>query len=267
MPLNATAEYYKAEEKFLSAKTREEKISALEEMIRQCPKHKGAEKLLAQLKSKLSKLKNQAEAKASRKGTAIKKEGDAQVCILGMPNSGKSTLLRRLTNAKPEVSDVPFTTSEPEVGTMDFEGVKIQLVEIPSMFKRNHMSIVQNSDAVLIVYKNKEEKHEILKIMDEFKIEKPVSYAEGDINEIKKNIWKNLSLIRIYTRVNEKYDDKRPMVMKSGSTVKDVVLHLHKDFLKYFKFARVWGSTKFPGEKVGLKYVLSDKDVIEIHAG
>jgi len=267
MPLNATVEYFKAEEKFLSAKTRDEKIFALEEMIRECPKHKGAENLLAQLKSKLSKLKSQTETKASRKGTAIKKDGDAQVCILGLTNSGKSSLLKKLTNAKPEISDVPFTTNKPEIGTMDYEGVKIQLIEIPSMFRRDHMSIVQNCDGIVIVYRNEEEKNKIIEIIDKFRIKKPISYAEGEIIDIKKNIWNNLRLIRIYTKVNEKYDDNKPMVMKSGSTIRDAVFKLHKDFLKYFKFARVWGSTKFPGEKVGLKYILSDKDIIEIHTG
>ncbi len=266
MPLNATAEYFKAEEKFRAAKTREEKIAALEEMIRECPKHKGAENLLAQLKSKLSKLKKQTQTKTSRKKTGIKKEGDAQVCILGLANSGKSTLLKMLTNAEPEISDIPYTTTEPEVGTMDYEGVKIQLIEIPPMFRREHMSIVQNSDAIVIVYKSEDEKKRLLEIIDSFGIKKPVSIGMGKPEDIKKSIWESLKLIRVYTKPVGGHEQNKPLVLKAGSTVRDVVLNIHKDFLRYFKFARVWGSTRFPGEKVGLGYILKDRDIIEIHA-
>ncbi len=92
MPVNAPFEYYRAEEKFKSAKTKEEKIAALEEMVRMMPRHHGSENALAQLKSRLAKLRKEGERKGSKK-TGIKKEGEAQVCLIGFANSGKSWLL------------------------------------------------------------------------------------------------------------------------------------------------------------------------------
>ena len=82
MPVNAPIEYYKAEEKFLSARSREEKIETLEEMIRLLPKHKGTEHVLGQLRARMAKLKKQGEKKGARQ-KGIKKEGAAQVCLLG----------------------------------------------------------------------------------------------------------------------------------------------------------------------------------------
>lgn len=266
MPLNATVEYFKAEEKFRNAKTRKEKIAALEEMIREVPKHKGAENLLAQLKTKLSKLKKQKQAKVSRRSFSIPKEGDAQVCIIGLTNSGKSSLLNLLTNAHAKVSDIPYTTIKPVIGTLDYYGVRIQLIEIPSNFKREYMSVVQNSDAVLLLIRNESDKKELEKILKEFRIEKPsCEINEKDAEIIKSKIWKTLGLIKVYTKESGKEAEKKPLVLKKGSTVRNAAKEIHKDFIKNFKFARVWPG-KYPGQKVGLNYELKDNDVLEIHA-
>lgn len=268
MPVNATSEYYRAESHFLAAKTREEKIAALEEMIRTAPKHKGAEAMLSQLKQRLAKLKSQSEGKSARK-VSIQKEADAQVCILGPTRSGKSALLRKLTNAKPKVSELPYTTTKPEVGVADYCGVKLQLIEIPSSFRREHMSIAQNSDAIVLMIRDENDSAEMEKLMELFRIRKPFCFAklDDDPEAIKKRIWNTLKLIKVYTKEPGKKPEKKPMVLKKGSTVGVAVADIHKDFLKFFRFARVWGSTKFPGEKVGLEHVLKDDDVMEIHAG
>src|SRR3989338_810323 len=167
MPVNAPAEYFVAEQKFQSAKNREDKIAALEEMIRLLPKHHGSEVAFAQLKSKLSKLRKEAVS-AKKKGTrlvGIGKEGEAQVCIVGLTNSGKSSLIAALTEAKPQVSHHPYTTVRPEVGMMDYKGVKIQLVEIPSTFSGEYMSMARSSDAIAIIARNEQELEETKKIL------------------------------------------------------------------------------------------------------
>ncbi len=269
MPVNATAEFYKAENHYLAAKTREEKIAALEEMIRAAPKHKGAEALLSQLKQRLAKLKSQSESKSARKSVNIPKEADAQICVLGLTQSGKSAMLRKLTNAKPKISELPYTTTKPEVGVADYCGVKLQLIEIPSSFRREHMSIAQNCDAIVLMARNEDDKEEMEKIMEQFRIKKPFCFVSLNDNaeEIKKKIWSILGLVKVYTKEPGKKPEKKPMVLKSGATVGDAVSDIHKDFLKFFRFARIWGSTKFPGEKVGLDHKLKDDDVMEVHAG
>src|SRR3989338_1594179 len=120
MPTNQGYEFAEAEKKYYIAKTTEEKISATEEMISTSKKHKGTETLLALLKTRLKKLKaSQEKAKKSGKSSfkAIKKEG-FQVALIGLPNSGKSSLLKALTNANPIISSIPYTTKSPNIGML-----------------------------------------------------------------------------------------------------------------------------------------------------
>jgi len=268
MPINARPEYFKAQEEYLKAKTREEKIRALEEVIKCAPTHKGAEKLLAELKTKLSKLKAQTEKKMGRRITTVAKEGDAQVCILGPVNSGKSTLLSKLTNATPKISNIPYTTTKPQLGTIDYLGVRIQTIEIPSTFQRMYMSIAQNSDGIVLIYNTEEEGREMKKIIENFRIKKPVVKIERN-EEPEKNkalIWDMLGLIKIHTKEPGKKPEKKPMVLKKGATVGKACGDLHKDFEEFFKFARVWGkSAKHQGQVVGKDHILEDEDVLEIH--
>jgi len=267
MPINASPEYFAAEQRYLEAKTKEEKIEALEDMIRLAPSHKGGEKLRMELKQRLAKLKAQKEAKTGRKSLTIPKKGDAQVSIIGFTQSGKSVLLSKLTNARPEISTHAFTTQKPEVGTLDYYGVKIQLVEIPSTFEPVFMSIAQSSDGLVLVVRNPGEEKELEDLLKQFRIKKSfvVVNKYDKLEEIKEKIWKILGLIRIYTKEPGKKAERKPLVLKENSTVKDAAKNLHKDFLKYFKFARVWGSSKYAGEKIGLDYKLKDKDILEFH--
>ncbi len=268
MPANVSIEYVKAQERYLKAKTKEEKIAALEEMIREAPSHKGGENLRKQLKQRLAKLKQQKKAKTSRKSLMIPKEGDAQVCILGLTQSGKSTLLSKLTNAKPKISDHPFTTTKPEIGTFDFKGVKIQLIEIPSNFKPVFMSIVQSSDGIVLIYRNEDELKELKRILSGFRIRKPFVKIkrDKDLEKTKKNIWKILGLIRVYCKEPGKKPEKKALVLKKDSTVADAAKKVHKDFVKYFKFARIWGkSAKYGGQSFGSEHKLEDGDIVEIH--
>jgi len=158
MPANLTPQYMSAEQRFKQASTHEEKITCLEEMLRVMPKHKGTDKLQADLKRRLSKLRQEAEkTAATRRGytVSVEAEGAGQIVIVGPPNVGKSTLLTTLTNAAPEVADYPFTTRRPMPGMMTFENVQIQLVDMPPIcreYMESWMSqITRNADAVLLV--------------------------------------------------------------------------------------------------------------------
>ncbi len=134
MPANLTPEYFKAEQWYREATTTDEKILALERMLAVMPKHKGTDHLKADLRRKLSKLKEAATQK-KRSGQVdifhVPRTGAGQVVLLGTPNSGKSSILAALTKAKVNVADFPFATSAPVPGMVKFEDIQIQLVDMP----------------------------------------------------------------------------------------------------------------------------------------
>jgi hypothetical protein len=86
------------------------------------------------------------------------------------------------------------------------------------------------------------------------------------IDELKEEIFDHLKLIRIYLKPQgKKADMEEPLIVRKGSTVEDVAGKLHRDFLKNFRHAKIWGkSVKFPGQKVGLEHVMEDKDVLRL---
>ena len=136
MPANLSADYLKAEERFRAATTNEEKLTCLEEMFTTLPKHKGTEKMQADIKTRISKLKK--EMSGPSKGGAkrtdffhVEKQGAGQVAIFGAPNCGKSALVKELTGLHAEVAPYPFTTTQPAAGMMEFEDIQIQLVDTP----------------------------------------------------------------------------------------------------------------------------------------
>jgi ribosome-interacting GTPase 1 len=134
MPANLTPEYHKAEQWYRSATTNEEKILALERMLAVMPKHKGTDHLKADLRRKLSKLKEAATQKKSGKHVDIfhvPRSGAGQIVLIGTPNCGKSSIVEALTNAKVNVADFPFATGGPVPGMVEFEDVQIQLVDMP----------------------------------------------------------------------------------------------------------------------------------------
>lgn len=158
MPANLTPDYLSAEKRFKSAATNAEKIAALEEMLSTIPRHKGTEKLQADLKRRLSKLRNEEQRRPARRADVthhVEREGKAQIVLLGPPNSGKSALLRGLTHALPEVADYPFTTRLPLPGMAAFEDVPFQLVDLPPLHPEFTeawvFGIVRNADAALLV--------------------------------------------------------------------------------------------------------------------
>jgi len=134
MPANLTADYLAAEHAYKQAQTQLEKIAALEQMLATLPKHKGTEKMQAEIRRKLSEARRESHKKGAAHGTpayVIRREGAGQVVIIGPPNAGKSTLVGRVTHARVEVAEYPFTTRMPVPGMMRFEDVQIQLVDTP----------------------------------------------------------------------------------------------------------------------------------------
>lgn len=159
MPTNLPPEYFKAEERFKEATDPLEKVARLEELISTIPKHKGTDHLRADLRRKLSKLK--ASAQTRKKGGRgdpawlIEKEGAGMVVAVGGANTGKSALVRALTNAEPEVSPAAHTTWQPTPGMMIVKKVQIQLIDTPSL-DRDYLEpalldLIRRADLVLVV--------------------------------------------------------------------------------------------------------------------
>jgi len=327
MPANLTPQYLEAELKFKQAKTTPEKIKALEVMMAVIPKHKGTERLRGQLKSRMAKLKEELQRRPTvaraEQAYNIKREGAAQTVLLGLPNSGKSSLLSRITGASSEVADYPFTTQKPIPGMMKYENLQIQLVDTPPI-QSDHIepgfpNLIRNADALLLLVDLTEDplsqmgillkelnemrirgvgkgpipstesgwvclralvvgnKCDVKNAMEEYrKLENrfentfsvlPLSAREGmNLEELKKEVYELLNIIRVYTKVPGKDPDlTEPVILKRGSTIEDVALSVHKDFAAKLRYARVWGSGKFDGQMVKRDYLVGEGDVIELH--
>jgi ribosome-interacting GTPase 1 len=160
MPTNVTAEYKKAEEAFRRAREPRERLECLREMMRTIPKHKGTEHLQADIKSRIKQLTE--ELSAPKKGGrrsgpshVVRPEGAAQLCLLGPPNAGKSSLHARLTGSRTEVGPYPFTTHLPVPGMLPHEDIHFQLVDLPPVsgefMEPWLVATLQPADGVLLV--------------------------------------------------------------------------------------------------------------------
>ena len=159
MPTNLPPEYFRAEQVFREAESTSAKITALEEMMSTIPKHKGTDKLRAELRRKISKLKeDQQKKKGAGKHESefhIEKEGAGRVVLVGSANVGKSSILAALTHATPVISEAPFSTWTPLPGMMMIDDVQIQLIDTPPLSKQlaqpELFDLVRSADLILIV--------------------------------------------------------------------------------------------------------------------
>ena len=158
MPANLTPEYEKAEQRFREAATDEEKLAALKQMLSSIPKHKGTEKMQADIKRRISQLRKAAAKKPASKGLDlfhVPKSGAGQVVLTGPPNVGKSSLVAVTTNAPVKVGEYPYTTALPTPGMWAYEDAQIQLVDTPPMTAEHVppglMGTIRSADVVAVV--------------------------------------------------------------------------------------------------------------------
>ncbi|MEW6417265.1 MAG: GTPase [Nitrospirota bacterium] len=329
MPANLPPEYFEAEKRFKQAVASAEKIAALEVLIGTVPKHKGTDKLRADLRRKLSQLRKEAiRKKKGGRGDlyVVPKEGAAQMALVGFPNSGKSSLLACLTKATPVIAEYPISTLTPLPGMMPFEDIQFQLVDLPPIGNEATdgwvSGILRYADVLLLIVDLTEDPDVQAELLIEQlerwniriitnpetrtpKLEtqigvfkkalivankKDFSVAEDSFNRLKERyghiypcisvsalkkenieklkraIFELSGVIRVYSKPPGKEADlSTPFTIPSGSTILDLAESIHKDFLHGLKFARVWGSAKFDGQRVEKNYVLKDRDVVEFH--
>ena len=162
MPANLSAQYMEAEKRWRTASTPEDKLAALQDMLRTIPKHKGTEKLQADLKKRLSKTRDQMEARQSsgsskrRPDWVVERQGPGQVAVVGPANSGKSSLVAALTNAEPDIREYPFTTVMPLPAMMPYENVQVQLIDLPPLHREMSppwlQEVLRIVDGMLLVF-------------------------------------------------------------------------------------------------------------------
>ena len=165
MPANLTAEAKAKWNKAQQARTAKEKIPALQEFLSAIPKHKGNERLRAQIKRKIALLRAEVETK-HRRGSGrvtervIQKAGAAQIAIVGLTKVGRSSLLAAVTAARPVITTYPYATKESVPGMMNFEDLQFQLIELPALvpteegrftFQEGSVDIVRNCDGLVVM--------------------------------------------------------------------------------------------------------------------
>jgi len=350
-----------------------DKLAALEEELARTQKNKATEFHIGILKSKIAKLRKELsspkKSKSSGSGFAIKKEQDATIALVGLPSTGKSTILNALTGAKSKTASYAFTTLSCIPGVFEYKGAKIQVLDLPGIVEgasrgtgrgKEVIAAAKASDLIVLVldvfdpfYRDKliyelyeagirldknppkisiEKKSSggikivsfqkqdisnelIIGILKEYSIHnaniilqqkisvddlidflaggrvyipsltvinkidlgtdklKDVNYeyvplsaqTSQGLDELKEKIFQKLNLIRVYTKSKFNKVDDVPLMIKKGSSVAEVCKKLHRDLLKLFKYALVWGkSVKFPGQRVGLDHILQDGDIVQI---
>jgi uncharacterized protein len=297
---NQSPEYQQAEKKFSLAQSDEERLVCLEEMMRTAPKHKSSDSMRANIRTRYNKLKEKLETKKKQKKSqgkqdSIKKE-ELQACLIGLTNSGKSSILASLTNAKPEISGYGYTTKVPVIGTIDYSHVKIQLVDLPAVdFETFDRGVANTADVLLIIINSIDDLSKISPFLERAHGEKLIVFNKIDLSneterrkiearlrsnkldfvlyssitqENKKELLERVFLkfhkIRIYTKQPHKPADIDPVIMPPGSSVKNVADKIFHGLASQVKEARVTGpSSKFPNQRVSLDHILKDKDIVE----
>ena len=155
----------------------EEDIQRLEEELRSTKYNKHTQFHIGQLKAKIARLKMEHIKKSGGKkgaGYSVKKSGDATVLLVGFPSVGKSTLLNKITNADSKVGDYEFTTLDVIPGVMDYNGAKIQILDIPGIIEgasegkgrgKEIFSVLRSADMIIIM--SDADRSETIKILED----------------------------------------------------------------------------------------------------
>ncbi len=264
MPANLPPQYFEAEKRFRLAKSPEEKIAGLEEMLAIMPKHKGTDHLRAELRARIAKLTQLAAKKSGvrRASMLIEKEGAAQVAVIGLPNTGKSQLVASITNASPTVAEYPFTTHSAMPGMMEFENIQIQLIDTPPLAPQSiewwlrHMLI--RADALLVVVDLNDaplaQMEDITAQLDKMRISIGEKQSEGNLDI---PLYQKKALIignkldldnarRNYIALQNRYENSLTVIAisaKEGTSLEE----LKRAIYQMLDIIRVY--TKAPGEK------------------
>ena len=235
-----------------------------------------------------------------RDSIAVRREGAAQIALVGPPNAGKSSLLQALSNIQIKTGAYAFTTTRPVPALTRVGGVLVQLVEIPGLIEgaavgrggaRPLLGVLRGADAILFCHDAGAPVEDLRAVMAEVSeagIERPWVLAatksdeadgtalraafpdiqvvevsvldDASVEQLRETIWQLTGLMRVYLR-----DGEHPIALEPPATVLDVADAIHHDLGARCTGARVWGpSARFEGQQVGRTHELQDGDTVEI---
>jgi small GTP-binding protein len=281
----------------LVGKEGSERIRELREILGELPGYKNGP--YADLRKWVE---NELDATRTRKRTvhrdsiAVRREGAAQIALVGPPNAGKSSLLQALSAIQIKTGDYAFTTTRPVAATTRIGGVLVQLVEIPGLIEgasedrgggRALLGVLRNADAILWCHACDRPLAELETIRAEVaaaEIELPGLLAatkcdeatppqhselrvlpvsvldDASLDRLREALWGLTGLIRVHLR-----DGGDPVALEPPATVADVADTIHHELREQCTGARLWGpSARFDGQQVGREHELSDGDTVEV---
>jgi small GTP-binding protein len=235
-----------------------------------------------------------------RDSLAVRREGAAQIALVGAPNAGKSSLLQALSNIQIKTGDYAFTTTRPVPALTRIGGVLVQLVEIPGLIEgaaegrgraRPLLGVLRGADAILFCHDARAPGGELEAVMREVAaagIDRPFLVAatksdeadgstlakafadvevvevsvldDASVERLRDALWRLTGLVRVYLR-----DGEDPVALHPPVAVLDVADAIHHELAARCTGARVWGlSARFQGQRVGPSHVLCDGDSVEI---
>jgi small GTP-binding protein len=235
-----------------------------------------------------------------RDSLQVRREGVAQVALVGPPNAGKSSLLQALSDIQIKTGDYAFTTLRPVPALTRIGGVLVQLVEIPGLLEGAHedrgggralLGVLRNADAIVYCRAATEppasldvvlrevaaagiEKRSILVLTKADELTDPVDHDpsalpvsildDESLDRLREAIWGLTGLIRVSPRREGRVDEE-PFALPADATVADLADRIHHDVGRSCTGGRVWGpSARFEGQRVGRAHVLADGDVVEV---
>ncbi len=235
-----------------------------------------------------------------RDSLAVRRDGVAQIALVGPPNAGKSSLLQALSSIQIKTGDYAFTTTRPVPSVTLIHDCRVQLVEIPGLIQgasedrgggKALLGVLRGADAMVLCHAANMPLDELATVRAELElagIEKNAIVAvtkldeagESRVAEVSRaaglpaigvTVLDDASLDRFRARLWELTGLIRvwlrgeAQALVPGSTVIDAARAVHHELAGACIGARVSGpSAKFEGQRVGREHVLADGDVVEI---